>query len=485
MKSELKTKAVSGFLWNGIGNITVQLMQFIFTIILARILSPEDYGLTAILFVFYFLCMLLIDSGFSTALVRKKTLTKEDVSTAFFFNLVIAVFCYIILFFIAPFIASYYERPLLCSLLRVFGIIVIVVSFMLIPNCILTRDVNFKKISEINIFSNLCGNIIAVVLALKGFGVWSLVCSYLSTTIIAAIMYWIMAKWKPICLISRESFKYLLNFSYKFLLDGAISTVVNNVNNVVIGKMFSTRALGFYAKANGIVQIPSTAINNIILQVSCPVLAKMQDDKERLRFNYRRMIRMAAFISFPLMIGLSAVAEPLMTLVYTDKWNQSILYMQILCFSTMWLPILSLNKDILVVLNRPDLILRLRIINTVIFVLIFLLSVRYGILGLCVGAVVNNIVNLATNSFYMGKFVHLGFLLQVKDMSFALFNALFMGGLVLLSTKFTHSLWINTFLPIAIGATSYLLTSLLSKREELYEIKEMIKDKFSKKNKNV
>ena len=469
-------------LWSGFGNIFLQVLQFLFSIVLARILTPEDYGLTAILMIFYSLSMLFIDSGFSNALVRKEQLTQKDKSTAFFYNVFLGLICYIVLYVFAPFIADFYGKPILSSLLRVYGLTVVIVPFMLIQNMQLGRDINFKKIAEVNIISTLLSNILAIILACLGFGVWSLIYMYLSSVAIGVILYWKFSSWRPSLVFSKASFRYIFNFSSKMLLDGAIQTVINNLNNILIGKVFSPSILGFYSKASTLASLPSNAVNQVVLTVSFPVLSKIQRERERLFANYRKIIRLSAYMMFPLLIGLAAVAHPLVILVYTEKWASCVPYLQILCFSFLFSPILSLNKNILEVLNRPDLVLKIRMINTILFVLIVVVALQFGMLGLCWGMVCISLVNFIINTCFVSHISEISFTSQIKDILPILLNSLVMGFLVFLVSNINIALILQVILSIVVGITYYVLSSYCLRLPEMYEVIGLIKEKIKSKS---
>lgn len=476
----LKESAIAGMLWSGTGNIVLQSLQFLFSIILARLLTPEDYGLTAILFFFYSLAMLFVDAGFTNALIRKKNITQSDLSTAFYFNFIVGLLCFSLLFFSAPYIASFYGKPLLTNLVRVFSLTLLFVPLMLVQNFQLQRKLDFKRISIINILSNFIANIIAVILAFCGWGVWSLIFMYVSVTLIAVIMYWKNSSWRPSWTFSIQSFKYILNFSYKLLFDGIVSTTVSNINNLVIGKVFSATSLGYYTKASTLSSLPSSMIDKTILSVSYPLLSKMQDDKVQLIRNYRRMVRMTAFLTFPLLVTLSAVARPLIILVYTEKWAPSIPYLQILCFSFMLAPILSLNKNILETLNRTDLVFKLRIINTICFLCIFFISIHFGISGLCIGIVISSFITYFVNTYYVGNLLCLKVLSLIKDIVPFLIISVLIGFIMSQMVRYISIDWIAILLSIIVGFTIYILIAYILKMSELNEVYRIIENKIKK-----
>ena len=303
---------------------------------------------------------------------------------------------------------------------------------------------------------------------------------YVSVTLIAVIMYWKNSSWRPSWTFSIQSFKYILNFSYKLLFDGIVSTTVSNINNLVIGKVFSATSLGYYTKASTLSSLPSSMIDKTILSVSYPLLSKMQDDKVLLIGNYRRLVRMTAFLTFPLLVTLSAVARPLIILVYTEKWAPSIPYLQILCFSFMLAPILSLNKNILETLNRTDLVFKLRIINTICFLCIFFISIHFGISGLCIGIVISSFITYFVNTYYVGNLLCLNVLSLIKDIVPFLIISVLIGFIMFEMLRYISIDWLAILLSIIVGFTIYILIAYILKMSELNEVYRIIENKIKK-----
>ncbi|TFH80516.1 hypothetical protein EXN75_08780 [Segatella hominis] len=293
-------------------------------------------------------------------------------------------------------------------------------------------------------------------------------------------MYWKNSSWRPSWTFSIQSFKYILNFSYKLLFDGIVSTTVSNINNLVIGKVFSATSLGYYTKASTLSSLPSSMIDKTVLSVSYPLLSKMQDNKVQLIRNYRRLVRMTAFLTFPLLVTLSAVARPLIILVYTEKWALSIPYLQILCFSFMLAPILSLNKNILETLNRTDLVFKLRIINTICFLCIFFISIHFGISGLCIGIVISSFITYFVNTYYVGNLLCLKVLSLIKDIVPFLIISVLIGFIMSQMVRYISIDWIAILLSIIVGFTIYILIAYILKMSELNEVYRIIENKIKK-----
>ena len=474
MGSDLKKKTIYGVLWSAFDNFGSTAISFVFGILLARILSPGDYGLTAMIAVFLGISRIFIESGFSNALIRKPDLKVEDCCTAFYFNLLIAIGCYIILFFTAPFIAQFYNKSILCPLVRAEALCLIINSLILVQIALVNRQIDFKFTSKVNLSSSIISGIVGTLFALNGFGVWSLVFMDISNSLVALLFYWINSKWIPHLVFSKKSFHYLFGYGSKLLATGILDVIFQNLYPIIIGKFYSSASLGYYTKAMNFAKFPSSTLTNVIQRVTFPVLSTIQDENKRLVEDYRRLLRMSAFIIFPLMVGLAAVAKPLIVLLITNKWEQSAIYLQLLCFSMMLYPIHSLNLNLLQVKGRTDLFLRLEIIKKIIQIVIILCTVRFSIIIMCWGLIANSYIALAVNTFFTGKIIKVGFVAQVKDLYRTYLNSIFMGAVVYFCTSFFCNNLVKVCIGILSGITSYFLLSYLFQIKELEELRSLI-----------
>jgi len=377
--SSLKQKTLTGLTWSFIDSFANQSVQFVVGIILARILSPREFGLVGMLTIFIAVSQSLIDSGFSSALIRKKNCTDIDYSTVFYFNLLIGLFFYLILFALADSISSFFNEPQLKILLRVLGLGLLLGSFGIIQSTILTKNINFKLQAKVSLITSVSSGIVAIAMALNGFGVWSLVALTLSRIGFNSLFLWIYAKWKPLWVFSKQSFKELFSFGSKLLISGLLDTTFRNIYYLVIGKYFSAADLGFYTRANQFSAFPSQNINTIIERVSYPVLSEIQNDKIRLKNIYRKQIRSTMLLTFVLMMGLAAVAKPMILTLIGEKWLPSVIYLQMLCFVGMFYPLHALNLNMLKVQGRSDLFLRLEIIKKVLAIPTIIIGIIWGI----------------------------------------------------------------------------------------------------------
>ena len=411
----IKQKTVSGLLWSFIDQFANLGITFIVGIILARLLSPREFGLIGMITVFIAISQSFLDSGFSSALIRKKDCTQTDFSTVFFFNLVIGFLCYVILFFSAPSIALFFKEPELKAILQVLGILLVINSLTLIHSTILTKRVDFKLQARISVIASVGSGIIALLAANAGYGVWSLVIQQLCRQLLNSAFLWIWNRWKPTLVFSKQSFRELFGFGSKLLISGLIDTIYRNIYSLIIGKFFSAQELGYYSRASGFKDLPSKNLNGIINRVSYPVLVTMQDDIPRLRKNYQKLIRSIMFITFILMLGMAAVAEPMIIALIGEKWRQSVIYLQMLCFVGMFYPLHSLNLNMLNVRGRSDLFLKLEIIKKIFAIPVIVVGIFWGIKIMIAGMIVNTVIAYYLNSYWSGRLIGYSQKQQVSD----------------------------------------------------------------------
>lgn len=463
--------------WSFAENFSLQGIQFVIGVLLARVLSPSDYGMVGMLAIFTAISQTLINSGFSTAIVRKTDRTQTDLSTAFWFNIGVGIVLYFILFFSGPLIARFYNVPLLADLIKVTAITLIFNSLCIVQQALFTIKMDFKTQAKISVSSSLTTGIIGVAMAYNGFGVWSIVWPGVFGGALRCILLWVFSKWRPDKIFSTASFKDLFSFGSKLLLSGLIDTTYNNIYPIVIGKKFSATDLGYYTRADGYSQLPATTITNVMQRVTFPMLCEIQNDMSRLEHVYRQLLRLSAFVVFPAMVGLAALAEPLIRFMITDKWLMCVPYLQILCFSLMWYPIHAINLNLLQVKGRSDLFLKLEIIKKMIGVLTIIIAVPFGIMWMCIGRIITSILCLAVNTYYTGKLIHVGFIKQMGDLLPIMLLSLFNGAIVLGITYFIDNIALQVVIGLVTGIVVYTATAYLLKFKELDFILETLKIK--------
>ena len=468
--SSLKDKTVKGVIWSAVDRFSAQGIQFVFSILIARLLVPEDYGVIAMLNIFLAVSQTFIDSGFGTALIRKIDRTETDFSTVFYFNIAVAVFFYLGLFFAAPAIANFYNTPLLVPVTRVTAINLVIGSLSGIHNAKLSIAIDFKSRAKISIVSAVLTGSVGLWMAYSGYGVWALVVQTVFAGIIRTIMLWIIVKWYPKFVFSWQSFKEMFSFGSKLLASGLLDTLYNNIYTLVVGKVFSSSTLGVYAKAQALAEFPSSNITGVLQNVSFPVLSSIQNDEDKLAGAYKRFIRVSAFVIFPLMLGLSSVADPFIRLLLTDKWENTIYLLQIICFSMMWYPIHAINLNILQVKGRSDYFLKLEIIKKIQGVLILCVTVPMGIIAMSYGQVVSSLISLYLNTYYTKKLIGYGLWDQMKDLLPIFIHSLLMWGLVLLVVNLMPTLWLKLIVGVLSGMIYYIAGAFIMKFPEMNEL---------------
>lgn len=480
MTSDIKRKAVIGILWSSVERFSVQGIQFAIMIIMARVLSPVDYGLVGMLTVFLAVSQSLVDSGFSQALIRKHDRTEIDNSTTFYFNLITGIILYLILFFSAPSIADFYNVRELASITRWIGLSVIFNSLVVVQRAQLAISVDFKTLAKASLTAVIISGTIGIIMAYNGYGVWSIVCQQLLNLGVNACLLWFLSHWRPLWAYSWKSFNELFSFGSKLLLSGLIDTVYRNIFQIVIGKRFSAADLGYYTRAHQFADFPSTNLTGILQRVTYPVLCSIQDDDERLALIYRRFLRLSAFVIFPLLVGLSALAKPLVLLLLNKQWEFTAPLLQIICFTMMWYPIHAINLNLLAVKGRSDLFLRLEIIKKVIGCSILFITLPMGLVSMCLGQILSSLLALVINTHYTGKLIHVNFMTQMKDLFPTLLLSMTMGGIVFCFSSLFEGNLLPFISGILVGLIYYIVISYLFKYPELRELYSLFNKKMHK-----
>ena len=477
MSDSLRSKTVKGVVWSSIERFSTQGVQFLIMIIMARLLTPKDYGLIGMLAIFLAVAQSLIDSGFSQALIRKQDRTDVDNSTVFYFNIVVSSALYLILFIAAPFVADFYNQPELTSVMRVVCLGVILNSLAVVQRALLTVRIDFKTQAKASLSAAVISGCIGIVLAYCGFGVWSLVVQQLLNLSVNTLLLWIFSKWRPIAVFSWKSFHELFAFGSKLLASGLLDTMYRNIYPIVIGKLFSASSLGHYTRAQQFSEFPSSNVTGIIQRVTYPILCGIQDETERLEAVYRKFLKLSAFIIFPLMIGMSAVARPFIDIVLGTQWGFCGQLLQIICFAMMWYPIHAINLNLLQVKGRSDLFLRLEIIKKILGITVLCITAPFGLVVMCYGQIFNSIVALVINTYYTGKLINVGFIRQMKDLLPTILLSLTMFGAILLVNGFIEVNMHRLVIGVLVGIIVYASGSYIFKFKELQTLFSLIKRK--------
>lgn len=471
-----KQQTFSGILWSAVERFSVQGIQFILSFVIARQLLPSDYGLVAMLTIFMTIAQIFVDSGFSNALIQKQNRSNADFSTVFYFNIGVGILMYLLLVLSAPFIASFYNQPILIEIIGWMGLNLIINSLSTVHRTILTIDLDFRRQAFISLVAVIISGFTAVYMAMHGYGVWTLVVQSLIMNGINTMLLWITSKWHPELKFSLNSFKNLFSFGSKILLGGLLHTIYVNLYTLVIGKVFPVRELGLYNRASSLSQFSSTNITGILVRVSYPVFCRIQNDNDFLTEKFYLFIRLVSFIVFPLMIGLAVVSESLVRLLLTEKWLGAVPYIQILCFAYMWDPIMRMSWDLLNVKHRSDYSLKSEVIKKVIAIAILFISIPLGIKMMCWGLVVYAFCDLFIILQYTKKILPQVTIKNHLKNLFPLFiQTVLMGLGVYLFVQLFSNAWIQLLGGIAIGIILYFLLSIYFGKNELFYIIQQIK----------
>lgn len=414
-EESLKNKTIKGASWSFVDNIASQGITFLVGLVLARLLSPEEYGLIGIIIIFIAVFNSIVDSGFSNALIRKNDAKDIDYNTVFVTNLILSIILFVILYVIAPTISNFFNQSQLTSLLRVMGVIVIINAFAIIQRTILVKKVDFKTQTKVSLISSISSGVIGIGMAINEYGVWSLVGQQISRQFLNSVFLWVYSKWYPKLQFSIKSFKELFAFGWKLLVSGLIDTVWREIYQVVIGKCYSPVALGHYTRSQQFASICSSNLTTVIQRVSFPILSSLQEDKERLKNGYKRIIKVTMLVTFTLMLGLAGIAKPLILSLIGEQWLPCVPFLQIICLNMMLYPLHSLNLNILQVQGRSDLFLKLEIIKKFIAIGPLLLGVFVDIYWMLGGSVLTGFISYYLNAYYSGPFLNYSIKEQVKD----------------------------------------------------------------------
>ena len=466
---DLKSKTLAGLFWSLSEKVGIQFVQFIVVIFLARLLSPEQFGLIGMLSLFIALAQTFLDSGFGAALIQKTNATHLDECSIFYFNIFVGVLLSLVLFFAAPLIAAFYNQPSLTGLTRFLSLNILINAFGLIQTTLLARALQFKTQIKANLFAVAASGVVGVGAALLGFGVWSLAIQSVSNTLFRTVALWMICNWRPSLSFSLTSLRGMFGFGSRLLAASLIGTFFDNLYQVFIGKVFSAASLGYYTRALSMRRMAIDITGEALSRVMYPALASVQNDVERLKRAYRKSMSLVTFIHFPLMIGLIVVARPLIILIFSAKWEASVPFFQLMCVAGLLYPLHVENLEILKIKGRSDLYLKLGIIKRLMVVVSIFVTYRWGIQAMLTGNIVLTVIAYYLNSYYSGSLINYPMKAQVLDVlpSF-LFACLMGGGMLLAGIVLTSA---GNFLLLAtqaaVGLALYFLLHMLNKSESL------------------
>lgn len=472
MEKSLKEKSLKSASWSLIDSFGSSGVIFIVGIFLARILSPEEFGIIGMIAIFIAISNSIVDSGFSSALIRKLDVNNIDYNTVFILNLFLAFFLYFILYFLAPAISIFFNTPILIPVTRAMGLIVIINSFSIIHRTILVKNINFRVQAKISLVASIVSGIVGITLALLNFGVWSLILQQLIKQFVNSVLLWLANSWRPRFEFSFKSFKGLFGFGSKLLLSGIIDTIYNNLYYVVIGKFYNQSQLGQYTRAEQFNSVFSNNLTIAIQRVSYPVFSNIQNEEERFKDAFSKVIRVTMFATFTCMLLLAAVAKPFLALLIGEKWLLAASYLQIMCFYGMLVPLHAINLNLLQVKGKSKLFLQLEIIKKIIGVLPIVLGIYYGIITMLIATVFTSIIAYFINSHYTAKYLRYSTLQQLRDI-FPSFLIAFSISVIVWLISFLHLSYLNIFLfQLFVGLTITIVINEKIKLPEYSILKE-------------
>ena len=477
----LKKQAISSVFWTSLQQFSNQGVSFIVSLSLARLLMPAEFGLIALISIFISIGKSLMDVGLNQSLIRSSDVNKEDFDTVFIFNLIGSITIYILIFLLAPLISDFYHQPLLTKIVRVYSLVIVINAFDVIQTTQLIKSLKFKTQMKISVPSLIIGGATGITLAYNGFGVWSLVWSGIIQSATAAIQLWFWSDWRPSLNFSKAKFKEHFHFGYKLTLSSLLDTIFNNIYTILIGKFFAPAMVGFYNRADTLKQLPVTNIGSILNKVTFPLFSKVQHDDVVLKNLYKKLMLLVIYIVAPIILFMSALAEPLFRLLFTEKWLPAVPYFQILCWNGILYPIHGYNLNILKVKGRSDLFLKLEITKKIIISLMIIFSFQFGIYGLLYSSVMFSFVGFFINTYYSGPFINYKSWEQIKDIMPTILLATACAVLIYFFDTHFQTFFHYDFLRLMIGSmfgvVVYISVSLVFKIQSLIELINIIKRK--------
>ena len=479
-KESIRGSIISGLVWKFAERIGAQGIGFIVSIVLARLLCPEDYGLISLITIFLTVSGVFIQSGFGTALIQKKDADNIDFSTVFYFNILMSLIFYFLLYIISPYIAKFYNEPTLTTIVRVMSMSLIISAVNNVQHAYVSKTMQFKRFFYSTLVGTILSGFLGVAMAYMGFGVWAIVAQQLFNTLVDTIVLWFTVRWRPQLVFSIERLKGLFSFGWKLLISGLIDTLYNNIYGLLIGKIYNPSLLGLYNRGN---QFPNLIVSNIdgpIQSVLLPALSEEQDNKERLKSMVRRAIVTSSFIIYPMMIGMAAVAKPMIMILLGEQWLGCVFFLQISCISLAFWPVHTANLQAINAVGRSDIFLKLEIIKKILGISVLVISIPFGINVMVIGGAFTSFISTIINAFPNKKLLGYSFVEQWKDLIPSLVLSLGMGIVVMSVELLGFNSYITLLIQIPVGALTYFGGAYLLKFECFTYLLSMINNKTRK-----
>ena len=474
---DTKQKVFSNLIWRFAERIGAQLVGFIVSIVLARILSPSDYGTIALVTVFTTILQVFVDSGLGNALIQKKDADNVDFSTVFYTNIIFCIIIYLIVFFCAPLIAKFYNNEQLIAITRVLGITILISGVKNVQQAYVSRKLIFKKFFFATLVGTIGAGILGIILAKNGYGVWALVAQQLFNLTVDTIILWITVKWRPQKVFSFKRLKELFSYGWKLLVSAILDTTYNNVRQLLIGKLYSSSDLAFYNKGK---QLPELVVNNIntsIDSVLLPTMSKEQEHKEKVKAMTRRAIKTSVFIMSPLMMGLAFTSNNVIKILLTDKWLPTLPYLCIFCITFMFYPIHTANLNAIKAMGRSDLFLKLEIIKKIMGIILLLITMNISVIAMAISLLISGLISQIINSWPNKKLLNYSYFDQLKDIIPNILLSFFMGICVYFINFLQLSTIITLLIQIVFGAIIYIIGAKIIKIDSFEYTIDILKNK--------
>ena len=475
MTDNLKAETINALSWSFLESGVTRVIGFVVGVILARLLFPEQFGLIGMMLIFIAVAQVFVQSGFDMALIQKVEATQFDICSIFYFNVFVALLAAGVLCLAGPWIAAFFEQPILTPLIRVLSLTIVIDSLGTIQGTLFRKEINFKALTITSLVAGLLSSIVGVSLAVKGYGVWSLVAQQVSLSLVQAVTLWVLSPWRPQLIFSFQSLRQMFGFGSWMLFSGILNQVFENIYFPVIGKLFSAADLGLFTRARSMQSLPSQTLSTVVGRVTFPVFSKSQGDPARLKRGLKKALTGIVLLNFPVMVGLAATAHPVVIVILGQKWEGCITFLQLFCAEGLLFPLHVMNLNVLTSLGRSDLFLRLEIIKKALTVVNILLTWRWGVLGIIYGMIVLSIISFCLNSYYSRTLIDYSAAEQLRDLLPYLGAAALMGLAVFSVGLLTFpSLHFLLLIQVFTGASVYIglcwlfrLTAFTELRNEL------------------
>ena len=480
-QQSLKDKTIKGTAWSAIDNVTQMGVSFLVSIVLARLLSPDDYGLIGIINIFTVVCTAIINGGFSSALIRKKDVTDDDYNTSFIVNLGLSLLLYALVFLASPLIADFFGREELIWLTRVSSLIMIIGALAIVQQTRLTKRIDFKTQTKITLTASITSGVIGITMAFLDFGVWALVAQMLSAQVLRTVLLWVYNHWIPSLRFNRNSFHELFGFGWKMMVSSVIDNVWQQLYQVVVGKYYSPATLGQYTRAKQFSQMFSSNLTGVIQRVTYPVLSDIQDEKERMVEAYRKIIKITMFFTLSLMFALGAISEPLLNCLIGEKWHEAATYLPLICIIGSFYPLHAINLNMLYVQGRSDVFLGLEIIKKIISIGPLLIGALVGIFPMLFTSILTSIICYFLNSYFPGKIIGYTSWMQIRDIAPSFVISTITAVVIYFFKFLPISNWVILPIQMTVGLGLFALLCKVTNNKEIKEViglsKSLLKNK--------